>query len=84
MSTASTSRAFRVVSAVILASVAFASAARERAPEASSRTGKAPVQRTSSQATKPEAEATARRVPFCTPPEKVVCTLGPPPVCSCQ
>jgi hypothetical protein len=24
------------------------------------------------------------RTPFCLPGEKVVCTLGPPPVCSCQ
>jgi len=24
------------------------------------------------------------RVPFCLPGEKVVCTLGPPPVCHCE
>jgi hypothetical protein len=24
------------------------------------------------------------RVPFCPPGEKVVCTLGPPPVCHCE
>lgn len=35
-------------------------------------------------ATAIDAEAMPRRVPFCLPGEKVVCTLGPPPVCHCE
>jgi hypothetical protein len=31
-----------------------------------------------------ETELKARAVPFCLPGEKVVCTLGPPPVCHCE
>ncbi|KYF46697.1 hypothetical protein BE08_08580 [Sorangium cellulosum] len=31
-----------------------------------------------------DARATKRPVPFCLPGEKVVCTLGPPPVCHCE
>jgi hypothetical protein len=29
-------------------------------------------------------DAGPARTPFCLPGEKVVCTLGPPPHCSCQ
>ncbi|HEU4411971.1 MAG TPA: hypothetical protein VFS43_42410 [Polyangiaceae bacterium] len=31
-----------------------------------------------------EADVSAQAAPFCLPGEKLVCTLGPPPVCSCQ
>jgi hypothetical protein len=31
-----------------------------------------------------DVEVAAKKVPFCLPGEKVVCTLGPPPVCHCE
>jgi hypothetical protein len=33
--------------------------------------------------TKSAEQERIRRTPFCLPGEKVVCTLGPPPVCHC-
>lgn len=79
----SKSRVFRLFVPLALCAVAFTAAGREQgqAKAPAKPADKAPV------VAKPAPSAVEilmSRVPFCPPGEKVVCTLGPPPVCSCQ
>lgn len=89
MNAPSKSATVRWLSALVVCTVALAACGRGSTPVGST---EVPVKPAPSAAAVPPPVAAnpstpapnARRVPFCLPGERVVCTLGPPPVCHCE
>jgi len=92
MSISSKSPALRLLLALVLSPVALVTGGHEPSRQGST---EAPTQQTRAAAVSAfnaemgselvsRPEAMPMRIAFCLPGEKLVCTLGPPPVCSCQ